>query len=114
LNKLQLSSDEEGRYCVASDNPRIEEKILSQLVETQLTNQFDEVDALAVDIQTDLFKVIQSQADAVTIEGQGLEINQDIRIEQRQFKSEVQHCLKSDYRILQKEYDSQEIFEVYD
>jgi spore coat protein A, manganese oxidase len=32
----------------------------------------------------------------------------------RQFKSEVQHCLKSDYRILQKEYDSQEIFEVYD
>jgi hypothetical protein len=67
---------------VESDNPRIEEQILSQLVAKQLTNQFDEVDALAVDIQTDLFKVIQGQADAVTIEGQGLEINQDIRIEE--------------------------------
>lgn len=65
-----------------SDEQKLEEQVLSKVVETQLSNQLDKAEKIDVDVQTDLLKTVQGQADSVTVEGQGLVMQKDIRVQE--------------------------------
>ncbi|MBN3963367.1 DUF2993 domain-containing protein [Nostoc sp. NMS8] len=64
------------------DNPGLGEQALNKATEIGLSSQLDEVENLDVNINTDPLKLIQGQVDAVTIEGKGLVMQKDLRIEE--------------------------------
>ena len=66
---------------MANDAPGLGEQALSKVAELGITSQLDEVEELTVDIRTDPIKVIQGEVDSVTIEGKGMVIQQDLRME---------------------------------
>ncbi|MBE9210116.1 DUF2993 domain-containing protein [Nostoc sp. LEGE 06077] len=61
---------------------RLEEEFISQEAERRLSNQLDEAEQINVDVQTDLFKIVQGQADGVSLSGQGLVIKENIRVQE--------------------------------
>ncbi|MFE1743709.1 DUF2993 domain-containing protein [Coleofasciculus sp. H7-2] len=58
------------------------QQALNKAAEIGLSSQLDEVEELEVDVQTDPLKVVQGQLDSVTIEGEGLVMNKDLRMEE--------------------------------
>lgn len=64
-----------------STDKKLEEQVAAQVAETAISQQLDAAKNVHVDIQTDFFKILQGQADAVSFEGQGLVIK-DIRVEE--------------------------------
>ncbi|MDZ8028408.1 MAG: DUF2993 domain-containing protein [Nostoc sp. SerVER01] len=64
------------------DNPGLGEQALNKAAEIGLSSQLDEVENLDVNIKTDPLKVVQGQVDAVTIEGEGLVMQKDLRMEE--------------------------------
>jgi hypothetical protein len=62
-------------------------KPLSKVAEIAISSQLDEVENLDVDIRTDPFKLIQGELESVKIEGQGLVMQQDLRAEELQVKT---------------------------
>ncbi|MEH2142036.1 LmeA family phospholipid-binding protein [Nostoc sp.] len=65
-----------------ADNPGLGEQALNKAAEIGLSSQLDEVENLDVNIQTDPLKIIQGEVDAVTIEGEGLVMQKDLRMEE--------------------------------
>lgn len=70
-----------------SDQPRLEEKAISEIVKTILTNQVDSIKRIAVDIQTNVLKLIQGQADSIEVSGQGI-VTEDIHIKEVQVQTD--------------------------
>ncbi|MFQ4143142.1 DUF2993 domain-containing protein [Chlorogloeopsis sp. ULAP02] len=64
-----------------SQERNLEENLLSQAAENTLFSQLDGAETIEVDVQTDLLKIIQGQADTVSLSGEGLEI-QGVRIQE--------------------------------
>ena len=64
------------------DSPGLGEQTLNKAAELGLSSQLDEVENLDVNIATDALKVIQGQVDAVKIEGEGLVMQKDLRMEE--------------------------------
>ena len=64
------------------DESRLEEQVLSQAAEMTLSSQLDEAEKIDVDVRTDLFKIVQGQADSVAVTGEGLVIQKDIRVQE--------------------------------
>ncbi|MEH2144715.1 LmeA family phospholipid-binding protein [Nostoc sp.] len=64
------------------DDNRLEEKFLSQEAEKKISEKLDEAEKIDIDVQTDLLKIVQGQADGVSVSGQGLVIKEDIRIQE--------------------------------
>lgn len=62
--------------------PRLEEEALNKATEMQLSSQLDAAEKIDVDIETDLLKIIQGQADSAKITGQGLVMEKDIRVQE--------------------------------
>ena len=62
------------------DEPRPEAQALSEVAEMSLSAQLDEIENLDVDVRTNLLKMVQGQADSVSIAGQGLVMQKDIRV----------------------------------
>jgi hypothetical protein len=60
--------------------PRLEEQALSGAAEITISTQLDEVENIDVDVRTNLLKMIQGQADSVSIAGDGLVMQKDIRV----------------------------------
>jgi len=58
------------------------EQALNKAAEIGLSSQLDEVEELDVNIKTDPFKLMQGQVDEVTIEGEGLVMQGDLRVEE--------------------------------
>lgn len=58
------------------------EQALNKVAEMGITSQLDEVENLDVDIQTDPLKLMQGQVDNVTVEGEGLVMQGDLRVEE--------------------------------
>ncbi|MBD1891675.1 DUF2993 domain-containing protein [Coleofasciculus sp. FACHB-712] len=58
------------------------QQALNKAAEIGLSSQLDEVEELAVDIQSDPLKMVQGQVDSVTVEGEGLVMNKDLRMEE--------------------------------
>ncbi|MDF5713913.1 MAG: DUF2993 domain-containing protein [Rhizonema sp. NSF051] len=63
------------------DEQRLEEQLLSQGAGKMISEQLDKLGKVDVDVQTDLFKMIQGQVDGVSLSGEGLEL-QDIRVQE--------------------------------
>ncbi|KYC42181.1 hypothetical protein WA1_19540 [Scytonema hofmannii PCC 7110] len=64
------------------DSPGLGEQALNKAAEIGLTSQLDEVENLDVNIQTDPFKLMQGEVDTVTIEGEGLVMQKDLRMQE--------------------------------
>lgn len=62
------------------DEPRLEEQALSEAAEMTISTQLDQVENLDVDVHTNLLKVIQGQVESASIVGQGLVMQQDVRV----------------------------------
>jgi hypothetical protein len=65
-----------------AESPGLGEQALNKAAEVGLSSQLDEVDNLDVDIKTDPLKLVQGQVDAVSIEGEGLVMQKDLRVEE--------------------------------
>jgi hypothetical protein len=61
---------------------RLEEQAVSKVAEMQLSSQLDQAEKINVDVQTDLWKIIQGQADGVSFSGKGLVVQKDVRLEE--------------------------------
>ncbi|PAX60483.1 LmeA family phospholipid-binding protein [Brunnivagina elsteri] len=70
-----------------SNEKKIEEQLLSQAIETTVSNQLDNVEEINIDIQTDLFKLFQGQAEGISLEGEGL-VMQDVRVEKLELQTD--------------------------
>jgi hypothetical protein len=68
------------------ENPGMGEQALNKAAEIGLSSQLDEVEKLDVNVKTDPLKVMQGQVDSVTIEGEGLVMQKDLRMEEMQMK----------------------------
>lgn len=59
----------------------LHEQALNKAAEIGITSQLDDVDRLEVAVQADPFKLVTGEVEAVTIEGEGLVMQQDLRVE---------------------------------
>jgi len=64
------------------DSPGLGEQALNKAAEIGLSSQLDEVEKLDVNIKTDPLKLVQGQVDEVTIKGEGLVMQKDLRMEE--------------------------------
>lgn len=71
-----------------TDEPRLEEQALSQAVEMGLSSQLDSVENINVDVRTDLLKMAQGKASSVSVEGRGLAIQKDIRVQEMELHAD--------------------------
>ncbi len=60
------------------------EQAIDKVAEIAIASQLDESESLSVTVQTEPFQLAQGEVDAVTIEGQGLVMKQDLRMEELQ------------------------------
>jgi len=70
------------------DQHGFEEKIISQEAEKRISEQLDKVEEIEIDVQTDLLKIVQGQADGVSFAGQGLVIQEGIRVQEIKLQTE--------------------------
>lgn len=64
------------------DEPRLEEQAVSEAAEMAIAAQLDEVENIDVEVRTDLLKMVQGQADSVSIAAQGVVMQKDIRVQE--------------------------------
>lgn len=72
-----------------SDKQNLEEQIVSQVAERTISNQLETAEQIDIYVETDILKIVQGQADAVTIAGQGLVTKQNIRVQEIQLKTDT-------------------------
>jgi hypothetical protein len=65
-----------------SEEQGLGEQALNKAAEIGLSSQLDAVEELDVSIKTDPFKAMQGQVDSVTIEGEGMVMQGDLRMEE--------------------------------
>jgi hypothetical protein len=70
------------------DEPRPGEQALSQAAAMTISTQLDEVENLDVDVRTNLLSIVQGQADSVSITGQGLVMQKDIRVQEMELHTD--------------------------
>jgi hypothetical protein len=75
-----------GVNLIMPDSPRLGEQALNKAAEIGLSSQLDEIENLDVNIKTDPLKLVQGEVDAVTIEGEGLVMQKDLRMEELQME----------------------------
>ncbi|MBD1850146.1 DUF2993 domain-containing protein [Leptolyngbya sp. FACHB-711] len=69
------------------EEPRLDEHFVSQAIQLGLSSQLDNAEEIKVDVRTDLLKVIQGQADSVSVRGQGMVV-QDLRVEEMELHTQ--------------------------
>lgn len=62
------------------------QQALNKAAEIGLASQLDQVENLEVDVKTDPLKVVQGEVDRVTIEGEGLVMQNDLRMEKMEME----------------------------
>ncbi|QLE55787.1 DUF2993 domain-containing protein [Nostoc sp. TCL26-01] len=72
-----------------SDKQNIEEHLVSQVAEKSVSSQLDTVEEIDIQVQTDIFKLAQGQADGVTFAGQGLVTKQNIRVQEIKIQTDT-------------------------
>ncbi len=68
------------------DNQGLGEQALNKAAEIGLSSQLDEVENLNVDVKTDPLKLLGGEVDSVKIEGEGLVMQKDLRVEELQMQ----------------------------
>ncbi|MBD1864743.1 MULTISPECIES: DUF2993 domain-containing protein [Trichocoleus] len=64
--------------------PDLGEQAISKVAEVGISSQLDEVEEINVDIRTDPLKMMQGQVDSVAIDGKGMVMQEDLRMEEMQ------------------------------
>jgi hypothetical protein len=65
-----------------SDKQRLEEQAIAQAAKVQIANQVDAAEAVDVNVQTDLLKAVQGKVDSISVEGKGLVVQEEIRVQE--------------------------------
>lgn len=65
---------------VMSQEPRLDEQVISQAALAGLSSQLESAEDIQVDIRTDVLKAAQGVADSVSLSGQGVVV-QDVRVQ---------------------------------
>ncbi|KAM3095040.1 DUF2993 domain-containing protein [Phormidesmis sp. 146-12] len=71
-----------------SDEQRIEEQVLSEIARQGLFTQIETAENIEVDVKTDLLKAVQGKVDSVAVTGQGIVIQEEIRVEQLEIETD--------------------------
>lgn len=71
-----------------SDEPNLQQQAISEAASMTLSTQLDEIEHLDVDINTNLLKIVQGQAESVSVVGQGLVMQKDIRVQEMELHTE--------------------------
>lgn len=71
------------------DEPRLEEQALSEAAEMTILTQLDQVDNIDVNVRTNLLKIVQGQADSVSVVGEGLVMQKDIRVHKMELHTDT-------------------------
>ncbi|OKH38110.1 hypothetical protein NIES2119_11170 [[Phormidium ambiguum] IAM M-71] len=66
----------------------LEEQVISAAVEMGLSTQLDSAENLNVDVQTNLLEIVQGQAHSVSVSGQGLVVQKDIRVQEMEIQTD--------------------------
>ncbi len=69
------------------DKTDLGEQVLSKLAEVGVASQLDQVEELDVNVKTNPIKAIQGQVDSVSLEGKGMVMQKDLRIEKMQLQT---------------------------
>lgn len=64
------------------DETRLEEQVLDKLAEMTLSSQLNSAEKIDVDIKTNLLEMVQGEVDSVSVTGQGMIIQEDIRVQE--------------------------------
>lgn len=67
---------------MVDNSSNLGEQALSKAAEVGLTSQLDAVERLDVKVKTDPLKAVQGELDSVAIEGEGMVMQQDLRVEE--------------------------------
>ncbi|MBD2770811.1 DUF2993 domain-containing protein [Iningainema tapete] len=101
------------------EEQRLEEQLLSQEAEKRISNELDQVEKIDVDVQTNLFKVMQGETDGVSVTGKGL-VKEGIRVQEIKLKTdslgvnplsalfgqiELNHAVNASARVVMTEAD---------
>lgn len=101
------------------EEQRLEEQLLSQEAEKRISNELDQVEKIDVDVQTDLFKVLQGETDGVSVTAKGL-VKEGIRVQEIKLKTdsvgvnplsalfgqiELNHAVNASARVVMTEAD---------
>ncbi|MGV0027606.1 LmeA family phospholipid-binding protein [Phormidesmis priestleyi] len=70
------------------DEQRIEEQVLSEIAKQGLFTQIETAENIEVDVKTDLLKAVQGTVDSVVVTGQGIVIQEEIRVEQLEIQTD--------------------------
>lgn len=71
-----------GNCIIMPEQRGLGEQALNKAAEIGLTSQLDATESLDVNIKTDPLKLVQGQVDAVVVEGEGLVMQKDLRMEE--------------------------------
>ncbi|MCU0534246.1 MAG: DUF2993 domain-containing protein [Hydrococcus sp. Prado102] len=67
---------------MSQENQGLGEQALNKAAEIGLASQLDEVENLDVNLKTDPLKLVKGEVDSVTIEGEGMVMQGDLRVEE--------------------------------
>lgn len=70
------------------DEPTIEEQAIKKVAEIGLSSKLEQAEAINIDVKTDLFKIVQGQADSVAIAGKGVVLQKDIRVQHMELSTD--------------------------
>lgn len=70
------------------DDSSLEGQAVSQIVEKSLSSQLNAAETLDVNIQTSILKILQGKVDSVSIEGQGLVLQEGIRVQKLELQTD--------------------------
>ncbi|MEW6496946.1 MAG: DUF2993 domain-containing protein [Cyanobacteriota bacterium] len=69
------------------ENLGIGEQVLNRAAEIGLSSQLDDAENIDIDIQGDLLKLVQGEADSIILKGEGLVTSQDLRLEELELQT---------------------------
>jgi hypothetical protein len=78
----KLSSEKIAREWKFMPEKEGLQHLLSQVAEITVSNQLDEVEQIDIDLQTNLLKIVQGRVDQVSLVGQGLVVQDNIRVQE--------------------------------
>ena len=68
--------------------PRLEEQAIARAVEMMLSSKLDESENIDVDIRTNLGEMVQGEVDSISVTGQGLVMQKDIRVQEMELHTD--------------------------
>lgn len=70
------------------ENTGIGEQALNKAAEIGLSSQLEDAESIDIDIQGDLLKLVQGEADSIRLKGEGLITPQDLRLEELELQTD--------------------------